>query len=370
MCLSAGPMGLTPAEVRHAYGFDQLAFTDWKNDVFEADGSGQTIAIVDAYRAPTVVNDFKVFSDTFGLPTTDAYGRFALTTVALGKPPVDAGWAFEQALDVEWAHAIAPRAHILLVQARSAEPEDLLDAIDYARKQRGVVAVSMSWGGDETPFDKLRDKYLTTPKRHIGGSGLRGGVTFVAASGDSGAPAAWPAVSPNVVAVGGSSLTLDANGNWAGEVGWEGSGGGISVYQSVATHSPDVAYNADPAMGYPVFSSSIGWQTVGGTSAAAPQWAALIALANQARNLKGLGSLTTQQTLQGIYSAPATDFHDITSGNNGFQAGPGYDLVTGLGTPVAQSLVPDLAAPSASAVAAQVAAHGGRSLRAVGRTFW
>ena len=366
MCLSAAPTGLTPAQVRHAYGFDQLAFTDVNNSVFHADGSGQTIAIVDAYGAPTIANDFKVFSRTFGLPTTDAYGKFALTTVALGKPRMNAGWALEQALDVEWAHAIAPSAHILLVQARSATTGNLLKAIDYARKQPGVVTVSLSWGGDESPFDRLYENYLLTPRGHVGGSGLRGGVTFVTASGDSGAPASWPAVSPNVVAVGGTTLKLDANGNWAGEVGWSGSGGGISIYQPVPTHSPDVALNADPATGYSVYTSRLGWRTVGGTSAAAPQWAALIALADQARNLKGLGSMGTQQTLQGIYSAPASDFHDITSGNNGFQAGPGYDLVTGRGTPIAQYLVPDLAGTSTSLsaqIAAQVAAHGGRSQR-------
>src|SRR5205085_7303624 len=128
-------------------------------------------------------------------------------------PPTDPGWALETSLDVEWAHAIAPRAHILVVEAASPSNDNLLNAIDYARRQKGVSAISLSWGGNESPFESYYDQYLTTPSGHIGGAGLRGGVTFVSSSGDSGAPASWPAVSPNVIAVGGTTLRLDGKGN-------------------------------------------------------------------------------------------------------------------------------------------------------------
>jgi subtilase family serine protease len=223
--LSAHPTGLVPAQVRHAYGFDQVTFRHKRRDV-PGDGRGQTVAIVTAYDAPNIQGDLDVFSQTFGLPTTDAYGEPTLTkVVSRSRPRADAGWALEASLDVEWVHAIAPKAHILLVEARSASTADLLSAVDYARSQDGVVAVSMSWGGHETPFDTFRDDYLSTPAGHVGGYGLVGGVTFVSASGDNGQPASWPATSTHVVAVGGTTLTLGRKSRYRGESAWSGSGG-------------------------------------------------------------------------------------------------------------------------------------------------
>jgi subtilase family serine protease len=167
--LSASPTGLSPGQVRHAYGVDQVSFRHRGRNV-PGDGRGQTIAIVTAYDAPTIKNDLDAFSKRFGLPTTDAYGKPTLTKVIhRSSPRADAGWGLEASLDVEWAHAIAPRAHILLVEAASASTTDLLNAVDYARSQPGVVAVSMSWGGHETPFDTFNDSYLTTPVGHLGG---------------------------------------------------------------------------------------------------------------------------------------------------------------------------------------------------------
>lgn len=339
------PPGLSPREIRHAYGLDRVVFSNGKHPI-HANGAGQTIAIVDAYDAPNIANDLRVFSRKFHLPTKDANGNFVLTkATTTPRPPVDAGWALEISLDVEWAHAISPRAHILLVEARSASTNDLLSAIDYARRQKGVSTISLSWGGDESPFEQFFDNYLTTPPGHIGGGGLRGGVTFVSSSGDSGAPASWPAVSPNVLAIGGTTLTLDSKKNYAGETAWAGSGGGFSVFEN--TVAPDVAYNADPRSGFAVYASTPtdpnrGWQVIGGTSAGAPQWAAMIAIADQGRALKKAGSLSTNKTLTALYSLPAADFHDITTGSNGFNARPGYDLVTGRGTPRADRLIPDL----------------------------
>jgi subtilase family serine protease len=344
--LSANPTGMTPAQIRHAYGFDQVTFLH-KHRAVPADGRGQTIAIVTAYNAPTIKNDLTVFSNKFGLPTTDAYGNPTLTTVVHQPPPqADAGWGLEASLDVEWAHAIAPKAHILLVQAASSSTSDLLDAVNYAREQPGVVVVSMSWGGHESPFDTYNDDYLTTPAGHIGGYNMPGGVSFVSASGDNGQPASWPATSTHVVAVGGTTLTLGRGGKWDGESAWSGSGGGVSLYSG--TYAPDVAYDADPNSGFSVYDSyqGQGWQTVGGTSAGCPQWAALIAIADEGRGLSGMASLDgPSETLTALYAISHKGYHDITTGaNSNYAALPGYDLVTGRGSPIATRTIPGLAA--------------------------
>src|SRR5262249_55210321 len=159
------------------------------------------------------------------------------------------------------------------------------------------------------------------------------GVTFVASSGDAGAPDSYPAASPNVLAVGGTTLSLSSSGTILSESGWSGSGGGISSgeaqpsYQkgvvtptSTPRANPDVAYDAAPNTGFSVYdtynnSVSAPWSQFGGTSDAAPQWAALIAIADQGRALAGLAALDGPgQTLPRLYSVPASDFHDITSG--------------------------------------------------------
>ena len=353
--------GLTPQQVRHAYGFDQVAYTQvtYKrgphgrrtaiSTPIAADGSGQTIAIVDAFRGATIENDLIVFSQQFGLPLKDAYGKPILSIAApQGKPPVNTVWASEIALDVEWAHAIAPRAHILLVEAKSDADADLLSAIDYARKQKGVVAVSMSWGGNASPFSTINNQYLTTPSGHVGGSGRRGGISYITSSGDNGAGASWPAASPNVLTVGGTTLSVDPQGNRLDEVGWSGTGAvGTAPLETLTT--PDIAYNADPNHGFAVYNSTTdqgitGWQVLGGTSAGAPQWAALVAIADQGRTLKGKRSLDgLTQTHPAIYSFPADHFHDILTGSNGASsAGPGYDLLTGRGSPKADLIIQDL----------------------------
>ena len=374
--LSASPSGLSPSQVAHAYGYDKITMSV-SGQTIKADGAGQTIAIVDAYDAPTIVNDLKVFDKAFNLSDTNAAGQFALTTVKMSsRVKADAGWAQEISLDVEWAHAMAPKASILLVEAASASTTDLMAAVDYARKQAGVVAVSMSWGGSEFRSETSYDNYFTTPSGHIGGSGIAGGVAFVTASGDSGAGAEWPAVSPNVVAVGGTTLRVDAAGNYLGETAWNLSGGGYSRYETNQTSSPDVAFNADPNTGFSVYDSTkasgvVGWQTVGGTSAGAPAWAALLALADQARAASGLGSLDSQAALKGIYAAPSSNFHDIVTGNNGYySAGTGYDLVTGRGSPVADLLAATLATytPSSTTTTSGGTTSGGSSSSSGGST--
>jgi hypothetical protein len=199
-------------------------------------------------------------------------------------------------------------------------------------------------------------------------------VTFLASSGDSGAPAGYPAYSPNVVSVGGTTLNVSSSGNYLSESGWSGSGGGIATYESQPAYqkgvvtqsttrrtSPDVAYDSNPATGFPVYDTvnnpvSAPWATWGGTSDAAPQWAGLIAIADQGLALAGKASLDgATQTLPKLYQLAATDFHDITSGTSTgrprYSAGRGYDLVTGLGTPYANLVVSDLVGTSTPAPA-------------------
>ncbi len=191
---------------------------------------------------------------------------------------------------------------------------------------------------------------------------------FVASSGDAGAPTSYPAVSPNVLSVGGTTLTLTALGTYSSESAWSGSGGGISSYESqpsyqkgVVTQSttdrtnPDVAYDADPNSGFSVYqtygnSTATPWLQYGGTSDAAPQWAALVAIADQGRALAGEAALSSTTLLPAIYQLPASDFHDVTTGASdgspSESAGPGYDLATGRGTPIANAVIAGLVGSS------------------------
>src|SRR5262249_33518969 len=155
-------------------------------------------------------------------------------------------WASEIALDVEWAHAIAPGANILLVEAKSST--HLGDAIDYARNVPGVSVISVSAGGKEFKSEADADALFTTPSGHVG-------IAVVVAAGDNGAKAEYPSSSPYVLSVGGTSLDVSANGNWQSETVWSSGGGGVSRFEGVpsfqdglglpARGTPDVAYDAD-----------------------------------------------------------------------------------------------------------------------------
>jgi len=263
-------------------------------------------------------------------------------------PKKSRGWASEAALDVEWAHAIAPGANILLVEAKSDSMANFIAAIDFARHAPGVTVVSVSASADEWKTEAMVDSLFTTPPGHPG-------VTFVFASGDDGGTAEYPSSSPNVLSVGGTTLSLSYPPQWYNEMVWSYGGGGESQYEGVPSYqdglglnsrgTPDVSYNADPYTGFAVFESygSRGWEQFGGTSAGTPQWAALVAIVNQGRVLAGKTPLANAQAA--LYAMPSADFHDIVNGDNQyFSASPGYDLASGLGSPIAARLIPDMVA--------------------------
>jgi len=329
---------LSPAQVRQAYGMNAIEFSA-SGQTIQGTGAGQTIAIVGAYHNPFVTNELYTFDGTYGLSNP------ALAQVDLAGAQTNLGWAQEEAMDVEWSHVMAPGASIIVVEAASDNTSDLMNAVNLARTLRGVSVVSMSWGGPEFRGQTNYDPFFTTPAGH-------NGVTFVAASGDNGAKygAEWPASSPNVVGVGGTSLWVDAAGNTLLETAWSGSGGGYSVLEREPTYqkgvqrkgrrsTPDVAMVADPNTGVPVLvadpSTGQGsWGIYGGTSLSTQLFGGLIAVADQGRALAGLGTLDgATQTLPLLYSVSSADFRDITAGSNGHRATAGYDLVTGLGTP-------------------------------------
>lgn len=346
----SSPYGFTPAQIRHAYGFDLV----------ENKGAGQIIGIVDAYDDPNIEADLGVFDRQFNLPAcTSANGCFR-KVYATGRRPVgNSNWGVEIALDVEWAHAIAPQATILLVEANSNSLSDLFNAVNVA-VNNGASAVTMSWTSGEFSSEVYQDSHFAVT-----------GVTFLAASGDVGTGAAYPASSPDVIGVGGTALQLDSNGNYLSESAWSGSGGGISLYEREPLFqstfpipddsrgfrgAPDVSYVASPSTGMAIYDSygiggASGWFQVGGTSAGSPQWAALIAIVNSMRVSARKARLSSSDTA--IYSAAkgglATNFRSVPSGSNGMcgtlcAAMPGYDYITGLGSPRANMLIPALAA--------------------------
>jgi len=328
-----GPTYYGPAQIRHAYGVDTIP----------ADGTGQTIAIVDAYGSPWVQEDLDTFCWYFDFPDSEVAVYYPQ-----GNPGgFDFGWASETALDVEWAHAIAPAASLVLVVAQSSAFTDLLGAVDYAVDVLGANVVSMSWSGDEFPEEVTLDGHFQKP-----------GVTFVAASGDVGESVQYPAASPYVLSVGGTSPYLDGNGNYSSESSWSGSSGGISVYEGLPYYQagwlaatgrgvPDVSFVGDPNTGVEVIFGGFLF-IFGGTSVGTPQWAGLMALANslsgsERRDLPANAGVYALANLDNGFTIDPTYFYDITSGSNGPDpddfATPGYDLVTGLGSPVGQNLV-------------------------------
>ncbi|HEX7619995.1 MAG TPA: S8 family serine peptidase, partial [Anaerolineales bacterium] len=219
---SNSPVGLTPAMMKAAYGFSASPTV----------GTGMTVGIVDAYDLPTAEKDLNVFSQQFGLPAcTTSNGCFSKVNQTGGTkfPRYNSGWGLEIALDIEWAHAIAPGAKILLVEASSNSFTNLLAAEDYASAHAKYV--SNSWGGSEFSGENTYDPHFA-----------RSGISFFVSSGDAGLPAEYPSASPNVISVGGTLLTFDSNGTLASETGWSNGGGGCSQYETAT--SAQVAFGS------------------------------------------------------------------------------------------------------------------------------
>ncbi len=399
---SASPSGLAPNDVRTWYGLGNYGSNGITGGIMfggtQADGSGETIAIVDAYDDPSALGDLNAFSANYSLPQFNGTGEPTFQklneTGGTSLPSTDPSgrgndWEIEESLDVDWAHAMAPKANIILFEA-SDSGNGLYTAVQTAAATAGVVAVSMSWSGSEYSGENLDDTtYFTTPSGHAG-------VTFLSATGDSGAydsvntttvTPQYPATSPNVVAVGGTTIRLSGS---PGETVWGsgtssgssgGGGGGISAYESqpswqtalagVSNYStshrvyPDVAADANPYSGVPIydsydFGSSTPWAQYGGTSLATPLWAGMIAIADQGRAVAGRGSLDgPSQTLPMLYQMSASDFRDVTAGGvlsenqsstgpvpygstPGFVAATGYDMTSGRGGPLANLVIPHL----------------------------
>jgi subtilase family serine protease len=318
---------LTPADLQQAYGLTSLSATG---------GSGKTIAIVDAYHYPTAEADLATYRDTYGLGAcTKASGCFRQVDQNGGTnyPAVDAGWAQEEALDIDMASAICPKCKILLVEANSAYLTDLGAAVNRA-VALGANVVSNSYGGGEYGSETADENAYYN----------HSGVAITVSSGDAGYGPEFPASSRYVTAVGGTSLRRATNARGWTETAWSGAGSGCSRYVMKPSWQhdtgcanrtiADVSAVADPATGVAVYDTTpyqgaSGWLKFGGTSVAAPLVGGVYAL--------GAAAPYPTSLAYGNTSA----LYDVTSGSNGrcrtapylCTAGPGYDGPTGLGTP-------------------------------------
>jgi kumamolisin len=321
------PYGRSPASLRSIY------------DLPATGGSG-VIALVDAYDDPNAEYDLGVFSSQFSLPPcTSATGCFRKVYATGIEPAASCGWAQEADLDIEWAHAMAPEAKIVLVEAASNGSTDLALAINVANSMvspagRGFGEVSMSWGFSEYSGEAALDHNFNQP-----------GVVYVASSGDIGGQRNYPAVSPYVLAAGGTTLNFNAAGQFLSESAWIDAGGGPSSYEArpafqnaIVTRvgskrgTPDVSFDADPESGAALYDSTpcgglSGWLVAGGTSLSAPAVAGIV-------NLAGHFYASSDIELEVIYShLGSADFRDITTGQAGpFAATKGWDFATGVGS--------------------------------------
>jgi subtilase family serine protease len=379
-----------PQLIRKAYGVTPVL-----NSGFT--GKGQSIVIIDSFGSPTIRQDLKVFDKGYGLPDPPSLKIVApLGTIKFDPNNSDmAGWAFETTLDVEWSHALAPDANIVLMTSPVSETEGVQGLPEFLFLEKYAVnhnlgkIISQSWSATENTlfnpggrqiFDQFNDFYKKAGQQ---------GVTFFASTGDSGSSnvdingntypfptVGFPASSPYVTAVGGTSLFASSTGNYQSETVWDevalsggAGGGGVSqvfkepAYQKANLPAsdqsilkgfrgiPDISYNADPYTAILVYLSFIpgqaGYYFIGGTSEGSPQWAGIIADADQMAG-HPLGFLNPALYQIGNSSKAGNSYHDITVGNNGYNGVPGYnatpgwDLATGWGTPKVSGLLPVL----------------------------
>jgi len=309
-------------------------------------GGSRVIAIVDAFDDANAATDLAIFSSQFGLPAANFSKVFASGV----KPPQDptGGWELEASLDIEWAHAMAPSARIILVEAASNSLSNLLAAETVAANlvaAAGGGEVSNSWGGGEFSSEASLDNRF-----------VKSGVVFFASTGDS-PGTEWPGVSPNVVAAGGTTISRNpATLAFIAERPWTEAGGGRSVFEKIPTYQtaiasivgsargvPDVSFDANPETGAWVFDSTPvggstsgccgvrGWWIVGGTSLSSPALAGIV-------NSAGHFATSSDSELTTIYSnlANPADFKDIAIDYCGPFAGlsgkAGWDFCTGVGS--------------------------------------
>ena len=388
--------GLTPAQIAHAYGFDKIQFAGG----ISGDGTGQTIAVVDEYDDPKMLNstdanfassDLHMFDLQFNISEHSGFFRkvgvdqSGNVTNLLPQAAGNSGAAIETAMDVEWVHALAPGANIVLVEANS--DGQIVTALSAAANVPGVSVVSLSFGAPESNAASLGwyPAFESIGAEHPS-------VTFVVSSGDehNGEVVDYPATSPYALAVGGTEFyassypVVDPAGDYVSEQVWnqgvnDASAGGFSaltaapswqtgITGSQARATPDVSFHGyGSCYVYDSYDSpSAPWSENGGTSVAAPSWAALIGIADQGASIAagGFSSLgrSVIPALYATYENPqwySMTFHDITVGNNNYyMAGTGYDLASGLGTPKADMLAswlgqdlptPTLLSPAAGA---------------------
>jgi subtilase family serine protease len=343
--------GYTPVQLRDAYGLASAAATA---------GRGHTVAIVDAYDDPNAVSDLSNYRSTFGL--SGCAGRALTSGCTLGNgatvrkvaqnggqryPHADVGWAQEISLDLDMVSAICPACSILLVEAASNQFSDLGAAVDEAAAL-GATEISNSYGGGEWSGELGMDAHFRHP-----------GLAVTASTGDNGYEVQFPAASPYVIAVGGTSLrTAHSARGWT-ETAWSGAGSGCSAFEPqpawqaaiaglaaacARRAGADVSAVADPATGVSVYDSYAkgsaprGWLVFGGTSVASPIIASTYALAGNAATVTapsaGAGGYAA-----GLYAAAPSSLNDVVSGSNGScgsllcTARAGWDGPTGLGTP-------------------------------------
>ena len=323
---AATPAGYGPADLQSAYNLPSGTA-----------GSGQTIAIVDAYDDPTAESDLGVYRSQYGLPPcTTANGCFKKIDQNGGSsyPRTNGGWAQEISLDVDMVSAICPNCHILLVEAKSSSFANLGAAVNRAAAAPGVSAISNSYGGSDTS-DSTYGSYYNHP-----------GIAVTASSGDSGYGVEYPASSHYVTAVGGTSLNRSSTSRGWTESAWSGAGSGCSQYNTALSGQAtagtgcgmravaDVSAVADPNTGVAVYDSTAyqgrsGWLVFGGTSVASPVIASVYGLAGNTASIDN----------NYPYGHTAS-LYDVTSGSNGTcstsqwcTAGSGWDGPTGLGTP-------------------------------------
>jgi hypothetical protein len=365
--------GLTPAQIEHAYGFDLIQFAGG----IKGDGSGQTIAIVDELDDPNIASDLHAFDLQFGI--AEHSGFFTKVEIGSPGPSGNTGDAIETSMDVEWVHALAPGANIVLVEA--ANDAQIVPAMGAAASISGVSVVSLSFGAPESDAQSSSlgwyPAFETIGAQHPG-------VTFVVSSGDehNGEIVDYPSTSTWALSVGatafyGTSLpVVDPAGDYVHEEVWNSgrdnaSAGGPSTliaapsWQAAITGSqyrvtPDVSFHGYgscyvyDSYDYP----SDPWSENGGTSVAAPSWAALITIANQGAHISGASNLG-HAAIPALYATYqnsdwyAMAFHDVVAGdNNYYYATTGYDWATGLGTPhadaIAEWLGQDVPAPTLS----------------------